>query len=91
MEIIYSSQAIQDLKFWRKSGNKQIQKKINELIMDIIQHPFEGIGKPEPLKNKLSGKWSRRINSEHRLIYEVLSNGNISILSILSLRGHYFD
>jgi len=48
MEIIYSSRALRDLDFWKKSGNKQIQKKIYELIADIIKHPFEGIGKPEP-------------------------------------------
>ncbi|MGN6395378.1 MAG: Txe/YoeB family addiction module toxin [Mucilaginibacter sp.] len=60
-----------------------------DLIADIIEHPFEGIGKPEPLKHALSGKWSRRINSEHRLVYEILPNNDIVILSILSLKGHY--
>lgn len=89
MEIIYSSRAIKDLDFWKRSGNGQVQKKINELIADIIKHPFKGIGKPEALKHELSGKWSRRINNEHRLIYEILPDGNISILSILSLKGHY--
>ncbi|RYY06118.1 MAG: Txe/YoeB family addiction module toxin [Sphingobacteriaceae bacterium] len=91
MEIVYSSRAIKDLEFWNKSGNKQIQKKIFELISDIIKHPFEGIGKPEALKYELSGKWSRRINNEHRLIYEILPDNKISILSILSLKGHYTD
>lgn len=65
MEIIYSSRAIKDLDFWNKSGNKQIQKKIHELIADIIKNPFIGIGKPEALKYELSGKWLRRINNEH--------------------------
>ncbi len=91
MEIVYSSRAIKDLDFWNKSGNKQIQKKINELIIDIIKHPFEGVGKPEALKHELLGKWSRRINNEHRFIYEILSSGDISVLSILSLKGHYKD
>ncbi|MDV6212966.1 Txe/YoeB family addiction module toxin [Mucilaginibacter sp. L3T2-6] len=68
MEIVYSSRALSDLDFWKKSGNKKVQKKIYDLIADIIEHPFEGIGKPEPLKHALSGKWSRRINSEHRLV-----------------------
>lgn len=91
MEIIYSSRAIKDLDFWNKSGNKQIQKKIFELIADIIKSPFEGIGKPEALKHELSGKWSRRINNEHRLVYEILPSGELSILSILSLKSHYKD
>lgn len=89
MEIVYSSRALNDLDFWKKSGNKQVQKKIYELIADIIKHPFEGIGKPEPLKHALTGKWSRRINGEHRLVYEILPNNDIIILSILSLKGHY--
>lgn len=89
MEIIYSTKALKDLTFWKNSGNKQVQKKIYQLIADIIEHPFEGIGKPEPLKHELTGKWSRRINSEHRLVYEILPNDKIVILSILSLKGHY--
>lgn len=48
-------------------------------------HPFEGIGKPEPLKYKLTGKWSRRINSEHRIIYDVVDE----TINVYSLRGHY--
>lgn len=89
MEITYSSRAIKDLDFWNRSGNKQIQKKIKELLSDIIEHPFKGIGKPEALRHELAGKWSRRINNEHRLVYEILPNGNVSILSVLSLKGHY--
>ncbi len=89
MEIIYSSRALKDLDFWKKSGNKRVQSKIYELIADIIKHPFEGMGKPESLKHQLSGKWSRRINSEHRIVYEILPNNSIVILSILSLKGHY--
>lgn len=85
MEIIYQKQALADLDFWKASGNKQIQKKISELLNDIIQHPFTGIGKPEPLKYELLGCWSRRINSEHRLVYEIF-DGNIHILS---MREHY--
>ena len=89
MEITWSSKAVKDLAFWKSSGNKPVQRKIYELIADIVQHPFEGIGKPEPLKYELAGKWSRRINSEHRLVYEILPNDKIVILSILSLKGHY--
>jgi len=89
MEIIFASKAKSDLEFWVKSGNKNILKKITQLIKDIQLHPFEGIGKPEPLKHNLSGKWSRRINQEHRLIYQITDDNKIEILNILSLKGHY--
>ena len=64
-------------------------KKISELLKAIIENPYEGIGKPEPLKYNLSGVWSRRINNEHRLVYEISDNNTIEILDILSLKGHY--
>lgn len=67
MEIEYTKQAQKDLEYWKKSGNKLIQKKISEILEDIQKNPFEGIGKPEPLKHNLSGSWSRRINLEHRI------------------------
>lgn len=89
MEIVYSDQAQNDIAFWKKSGNKIIMNKISTLIYDIQLHPFEGIGKPEQLKHNLSGKWSRRINQEHRLIYQITEENKIEILNILSLKGHY--
>ena len=89
MEVIYSPKAINDLIFWKKSGNKVIQKKIEQLIIAIQENPFSGIGKPEPLKYELSGSWSRRINEEHRIIYEIYDNETIVILEIQSLKGHY--
>ncbi|RDC55518.1 Txe/YoeB family addiction module toxin [Pedobacter chinensis] len=85
MEIEYVDDSLSDLKFWKKSGNKSIQKKIEQLISAIIENPFEGIGKPEALKYELSGKWSRRINEEHRIVYEVMDD----VLYIYSLKGHY--
>jgi toxin YoeB len=89
VEIIYSEKAQKDREFWKKSGNKAIMNKITALIEDILLHPFEGIGKPEPLKYELSGLWSRRINQEHRIIYKVTEENTIEILDILSLKGHY--
>ena len=89
MEVIYSDKALKDREFWKKSGNKAIMNKISALIEDIQLHPFEGIGKPEPLKHQLNGKWSRRINQEHRIIYQVVDENTIEILNILSLKGHY--
>ncbi len=63
--------------------------KITALIENIQLHPFEGIGKPEQLKPQLSGRCSRRINQEHRIIYKVTEENTIEILDILSLKGHY--
>ena len=70
---------------WFLEHNKQILKRINLLIRDALRSPFEGIGKPEALKNDLSGYWSRRITEEHRLVYEVTSDE----LVILMCKGHY--
>lgn len=89
MEIIYSDKAQKDRSYWKKSGNKAVMNKITALINDIQLHPFEGIGKPEPLKHQLAGKWSRRINQEHRIVYEITDHNTIEILDILSLKGHY--
>lgn len=74
-----------DLDFWIKSGNKSVLKKITQLIESIIGTPYEGIGKPEPLKHGLTGCWSRRITQEHRIVYEV----HVDKIVILSLKGHY--
>jgi len=89
MEIIFSKKAKKDIEFWTKAGNKSILKKISELLRAIQESPFEGIGKPEPLKHDLSGVWSRRINQEHRIIYEIIDENTIEILNIISLKGHY--
>ncbi len=89
MEVIYTPQAVEDLKFWKKTGDKTIQKKIQKLILSIMENPFGGIGKPEPLKYDLAGSWSRRINREHRIVYGVYEENGIINLEIQSLRGHY--
>jgi len=68
MEIIFHGKAKRDFEFWRKSGDKIIQKKIQALLADMLLQPYEGIGKPEALKHEFSGQWSRRINKEHRII-----------------------
>ncbi len=81
----FTEQANDDIAFHKKSGNVKILNKIFQLLNNILENPFEGIGKPEPLKYNLSGCWSRRINKEHRLVYEV----NEHKIVILSLRGHY--
>ena len=75
----------EDLDFWKKYRNDNILRKIRSLIAAIKQSPYEGIGKPEALKYNLSGCWSRRINKEHRILYEVFDNRII----VLSMKGHY--
>lgn len=87
MEIKLLEQAKADLEYWKKTGNKAIMNKITALLKDISEHPYTGIGKPEPLKYELAGKWSRRINSEHRIIYSVHDN-QIEIY-VFSMRYHY--
>ncbi len=84
MRLIFSDKAWDDYLYWQKN-DKQVLKKINQLIKDIKREPFDGIGKPEPLKHELSGFWSRRITDEHRLIYQVDESG----FSIASCRYHY--
>jgi toxin YoeB len=81
----FSTQANDDIDFYKKSGNKAILKKILILLNELTEHPFVGTGKPESLKYEFSGYWSRRITQEHRLIYEV--DGDRVL--ILSAKGHY--
>lgn len=73
MKITFSRHSWNDYLYWQQT-DKKILKRINELIKDIQRTPFEGRGKPEPLKHNLAGFWSRRITEEHRLVYEILDN-----------------
>jgi toxin YoeB len=85
MELELTDAAKTEIKFFIKSGQIQIVQKIEKLLIAVKENPFEGIGKPEQLKHKYSGKWSRRINGQHRMIYDV----NENIVRIYSLQGHY--
>ena len=82
--FIFSANAWDDYLYWQQTDGKMV-KRINALIKDISRSPFDGIGKPEPLKHALAGYWSRRINREHRLIYEVVKD----TILIHSAKGHY--
>lgn len=84
MKLIFAEKAWDDYLYWQKADKKMLNR-TNNLIKDIKRDPFEGIGKPEPLKHALSGYWSRRINDEHRIVYKVQDD---SIL-IAQLRYHY--
>ena len=82
--IQWDYDAWEEYLFWQTQDKKTL-KRINQLIKDIRRNPFEGIGKPEPLKGNLAGFWSRRIDEKHRLVYAVEED---SVL-IFSCRGHY--
>jgi toxin YoeB len=85
MQIIYSPKAKEHLDFWVKTGNKLVLKKIAKLTKAIMEKPYEGIGRPEPLKYELTGYWSRRIIREHRFVYAIAGD----TLIVASLKGHY--
>jgi toxin YoeB len=84
MKLIFAENAWEDYLYWQRV-DKKLLKRINVLIQDIQRSPFEGIGKPEPLKHALSGYWSRRVNDEHRIVYKVADDS----LFIAQLRYHY--
>ena len=84
MKIVFSEHAWDDYLYWQRADRK-VLKRINTLIRDITRTPYEGIGKPEPLKHALSGYWSRRIDDEHRLVYK--SKGDS--VHIAQARYHY--
>ncbi len=84
MKLIFAEPAWQDYLYWQ-TQDKQMLKRINQLIQEIMREPFTGIGKPEPLKHALSGYWSRRINDEHRIVYKLENDA----LLIAQLRYHY--
>src|SRR5690554_5344764 len=67
----FTDQALKDIAYFKQLGNKSVLGKILVLLDEVAEHPYKGTGKPEPLKHQLSGCWSRRINREHRLVYEV--------------------
>lgn len=84
MKLVWTELAWENYLFWQQT-NKDVLKKINVLIKDILREPFSGIGKPEALRFEFTGKWSRRIDAEHRLIYQVKEDE----LIIYQCRYHY--
>ena len=84
MVLTFTENAWDDYTYWQKVDKKMVRK-INDLIKSIQRTPFEGIGKPEPLKFDLAGFWSRRIDQEHRLVYQIVDNE----LRIIACRYHY--
>lgn len=84
MTLVFTANAWEDYVYWQKVDRKMV-KKINDLIKVIKRTPFDGIGKPEPLRYDLAGYWSRRIDLEHRLVYQVSGDK----LLIYACRYHY--
>ena len=84
MKLIFSEHAWEDYLYWQRTDRK-ILERINKLIKQIQRSPFEGTGKPEPLRHGLSGYWSRRITDEHRIVYKVEKD----CLHLAQLRYHY--
>ena len=81
----FTDKAKEDIAAHKTAGNKAVLNKLLILLEELTEHPFTGTGKPEPLKHNLSGMWSRRINREHRLVYEVEEN----TVFIYSVKEHY--
>ena len=86
MRLLWEERAWEDYLYWQTQDRKTL-KRVNLLIADIKRNPFEGIGKPEPLKHALNGYWSRRIDAEHRIVY--FEQGGT--VFVISCRGHYDD
>lgn len=84
MKLTFSEHAWEEYLYWQKT-DKKVLRRINQLIKEIQRTPFEGVGKPEPLKHGLAGYWSRRINDEHRLVYKVTED----TVLIAQLQYHY--
>ncbi|MFC6223201.1 Txe/YoeB family addiction module toxin [Hymenobacter artigasi] len=82
--IVFTPNAFEHYQYWQESDRKTVRK-INQLLRECQRTPFEGTGKPEPLKGEFSGFWSRRITQEHRLVYEVDANN----IFVISCRYHY--
>jgi toxin YoeB len=88
MRLLWGEQAWTDYHYWQDT-DRDMLRRVNELVRDISRDPFRGIGKPEPLKGDLSGWWSRRITGEHRLVYRVVGKDETQCVEIISCRYHY--
>ena len=74
---------------WWQEQDRRVLRRVNMLIRDILRSPYEGVGKPEVLRRDLAGVWSRRINDEHRLVYEIVIHDDEETLRVLACRYHY--
>ena len=84
MRLIFADAAWEDYLYWQEQDKRMVVR-ISKLIKETMRDPFEGFGKPEPLKHSLAGFWSRRINEEHRMVYKL----DVDALMLAQLRYHY--
>lgn len=87
MELKFTPDAKKDLEWWKQHGDAASKRKIQQLLTEMEEHPRTGTGKPELLSGDLSGVWSRRINQEHRILYEI--HDNVLVVLVLSMKYHY--
>lgn len=85
-QLVFSTKAWEEYLYWQGTDEKQVRR-INQLIKEVMREPFSGIGKPEPLRHAFQGYWSRRIDSEHRLVYKVVGEQ----LWVAQVRFYYRD
>ncbi len=88
-DVRFSKKADKDIKALFKVGNKTLLIKLGNILKEMRQHPYEGIGRPEELKYNLSGFWSRRLDKQNRIIYKVFDD--VVEVLIISAKGHYND
>lgn len=88
MELKFTPDAKNDLDWWKQHGDEASKKKIQRLLAEMEMHPRTGTGKPELLSGDLKGVWSRRINKEHRILYEI--HDDVVVVLVLSMRYHYY-
>jgi toxin YoeB len=88
MNLLWSGEGWEDYLYWQET-DRGVVRRINALIADIRRGRYEGIGKPEPLRDNLSGWWSRRITGEHRLVYRIIGTGDAQRIEIMMCRFHY--
>lgn len=87
MKLVFHGNAWEDYLSWQ--GDAKVLDRLNGLLRECMRHPFEGTGKPEPLRGNLKGWWSRRIDREHRLVYRLTGTGDGQALEIAQCRYHY--
>jgi toxin YoeB len=88
MKLLWGETACEDYLYWQ-SSDRDIVRRINALVRDMLRDPFNGTGKPEPLRGDLAGWWSRRITGDHRIVYRMRGTGNEQRLEIVACRYHY--
>lgn len=88
MQVAFTERGWEDYQYWQQNDTEVLEK-LNELIKEIKRDPFRGKGKPEPLRGNLAGYCSRRITSQHRLVYRVQGSGDEQLIRVVQARFHY--